>query len=86
MRTFIQDDRFLLGLKMLNHSPDPQAAAELNDSNLSAERNHLQNIMIVTQCKMSMQDLKIIPNQLSNALLRKHLIKLFQFNIILTFK
>ena len=74
-----------LALQMLRHTPDLQAAAELNDSNLSAEGNHLQNIMIVTQCRMSMQDLKIIPNQLSSALLRKHFIKLFRFNIILTF-
>ena len=77
-----------LALKMLRRSPDLQAAAELNDSNLSAERNHLQNIMIVTQCKMSMQDLKIIPNQLSSTVLSKHFINflnstLFQRNVYL---
>ena len=83
--TFIRGDQFLLGFADAPpHSWSP-AAAELNDSNLSAEGNHLQNIMIVTQCRMSMQDLKIIPNQLSSALLRKHFIKLFRFNIILTF-
>ena len=33
-----------LALKMLRHSPYLQAASELNDSNLSAERNVMQNV------------------------------------------
>ena len=31
-----------LALKMLRHGPNLQAASELNDSNLLAERKHLQ--------------------------------------------
>ena len=33
-----------LALKMLRHGPNLQAASELNDSNLSAERNVMQNV------------------------------------------